>query len=293
MLRKKLLAQEERERLHNREVIKVILDCRRYLSRQALAFRGGDDDLNGKFRQLVNLFSRWIPFLKTWLNTTHLRPNRVTYLSGKSQNELINLLAVGVCNILTEQIRSSAVYAVLADTTPDVAHADQISLIIRYVDAEFRIQERLLKISEISSKTGDGFSQTVLAMVTELRIPNAGIRFQCYDTTASMSGSRWIGKAESIKTVSVSYETVIGILHDIHECDETDLDVKKTATNLLDNLKSFEFYVSLLFMKNVLYKAKIVVMEVQEIEQDILASVEVLQQTSSTKTAVLAQFLAH
>jgi aspartate oxidase len=77
----------------------------------------------------------------------------------------------------------------------------------------------------------------------------------------------------------VSYETVIGTLHDIHECDETDRDAKKTATNLLDKLKSFEFYVSLLFMKNVLYKAKIVVMEVQEIEQDILASIEVLQQT--------------
>jgi hypothetical protein len=109
-------------------------------------------------------------------------------LSGKSQNELISLLAVEVRNILTEQIRSSAAYAVLADTTPDVAHADQISLIICYVDAEFRIQEWLLKISEISSKTGDGFSQKVLAMVTELRIPHAGIRFQCYDTTASMSG---------------------------------------------------------------------------------------------------------
>jgi hypothetical protein len=122
------------------------------------------------------------------LTTAHLRPNRVTYLSGKSQNELISFLAVEVRNILTEQIRSSAVYTVLADTTPDVAHADQISLIIRYVDAEFRIQERLLKISEISSKTGDGFSQKVLAMVTELCIPHAGIRFQCYDTTASMSG---------------------------------------------------------------------------------------------------------
>jgi hypothetical protein len=127
--RKQLLAQEVREHLHNREVIKVILDCCGYLSRQALAFRGGDDDLNGNFRQLVNLLSRWIPFLKTWLTTAHLRPNRVTYLSGKSQNELISFLAVEVRNILTEQIRSSAVYTVLADTTPDVAHADQISLI--------------------------------------------------------------------------------------------------------------------------------------------------------------------
>jgi hypothetical protein len=47
---------------------------------------------------------------------------------------------------------------------------------------------------------------------------------------------------------------------------------KRLPQNLLDKLKSFEFYVSLLFMKNV-------VMEVQEIEQDILASVEVPQQT--------------
>ena len=91
--------------------------------------------------------------------------------------------------------------------------------------------------------------------------------------------TRWIGRAESIKAVWVSYETVIGTLHDIHECDETDCDAKKTATNLLDKLKSFEFYVNLLFMKNVLYKANIVVMEVQEIEQYILASVKVLQQT--------------
>ncbi|CAB4017344.1 zinc finger MYM-type 1-like [Paramuricea clavata] len=95
----------------------------------------------------------------------------------------------------------------------------------------------------------------------------------------NLSQTRWIGRAESIKAVWFSYETVIGTLHDIHECDETDHDAKKTAKNLLDKLKSFEFYVSLLFMKNVLYKAKIVVMEMQEIEQDILASVEVLQQT--------------
>lgn len=38
---KEKFAQEEQERLQNRKVTKILLDCCRYLSRQALAFRGG------------------------------------------------------------------------------------------------------------------------------------------------------------------------------------------------------------------------------------------------------------
>ena len=76
---KQLLAQEEQERLLNRKFINVLLDCCRYLSRQALAFRGGDDDVNGNFKQLVNLLSRWIPFLRNWVANAHSRPYRVTY----------------------------------------------------------------------------------------------------------------------------------------------------------------------------------------------------------------------
>ena len=42
---------------------------------------------------------------------------------------------------------------------------------------------------------------------------------------------------------------------------------------------SFEFYLSTLFMKNIMYKIKIVVLEVQEIDQDILASLVVMHET--------------
>lgn len=77
----------------------------------------------------------------------------------------------------------------MGDTTPDVSHLDQISLIIRYVNGQFEIQERLSKISEIKDKTGDGFAKRVYNMLIDLRIPLTGTRFQCYDTTASMSGA--------------------------------------------------------------------------------------------------------
>lgn len=180
--------QEEQERLQNRKLINVLLDCCRYLSRQALAFRGTDNDVNGNFRQLVNLLTWWTPFLKNWFAAARSRPYHVTYLSAKSQNEFIGILAHETRKISTDQIRSSGVYAVMGDTAPDVGHVDQISLIIRYVDEQFQIQERLLKISKIDDKTGDSFAQKV-KMLDDLQLPRGNVRFQCDDTTASMSGA--------------------------------------------------------------------------------------------------------
>lgn len=61
--------------------------------------------------------------------------------------------------------------------------------------------------------------------------------------------------------------------------EKTDRDARKTASNLLDKLHSFEFCLRNLLMKNILYKAKILVLEVQEINQDILASLDAMKQT--------------
>ena len=89
--------------------------------------------------------------------------------------------------------------------------------------------------------------------------------------------TRWIGRTESIRVVWVSYEILIKTFIDIKSCEDGDCGVRRTAMNLLDRIKSFEFYLSMLLMKSIKYKTKVVV--VQEIDQDILASLEVLRQT--------------
>ena len=90
---------------------------------------------------------------------------------------------------IVKDIKSSGIYVVLADTRPDVSRVDQISLIIRYVDHEYNIKERLVKTAEIRDKTGEGFAKKVIDMLEKLQSPLAGVRFQCYDTTLSMSGA--------------------------------------------------------------------------------------------------------
>ena len=109
-------------------------------------------------------------------------------MSAMSQKEFIGLLGDEVRKILISEVISSGVYAVMVDTTPDISHADQSLLVIRYVNDNLEIKERLMKISQLKGKTGDEFAQKVISMLKDLQIPLSQVLFQCYDTTASMSG---------------------------------------------------------------------------------------------------------
>ena len=66
---KKEVALEEEERLCNRKIIHVLLDCCRYLCRQCLAFRRSKDEFKGNFNQLVHLLARWVPIIEYWFRS--------------------------------------------------------------------------------------------------------------------------------------------------------------------------------------------------------------------------------
>ena len=108
--------------------------------------------------------------MEYWFSSANLRPYKVTYLSNNSQNEYINLTGDKVRKLIAEEIVSAKLFAVVADTTPDKSHRDQISLVIRYVNKRIDIKERLVKISEIKGKTGTEFAEKVLSMLEELHI---------------------------------------------------------------------------------------------------------------------------
>ena len=73
-------------------------------------------------------------------------------MSATSQNEFIGLLGDEVRKILISEVISSGAYAVMVDTTPEISHADQLLLVIRYVNDNLKIKERLMKISQIKGK---------------------------------------------------------------------------------------------------------------------------------------------
>jgi hypothetical protein len=136
-----------------KEYHKNFFDVSRTLARQKLAFRGDGDEKNGNFYQIVLLISRHNSTMKTWLNDSSFRRYHSTYLSHDSQNEFIHLLAKETKNNIIEEVKEAGMYSIMADTTPDLSHKDQLSVCLRYVNSKAEVCERLNGIDEIVDKT--------------------------------------------------------------------------------------------------------------------------------------------
>jgi hypothetical protein len=184
------LIEEEAELQRNREAINTLLDITQTLARQGISFRGSssEKDGNGNFRQITSLVARHSPSFKRWLDDAPKRPHRVDYLSSRSQNEFLDLLAEDVTHRVSAEINQAGMFSIIADTTPDVSHVDQLSVVTRYVNAERNPQERLVDIKVIHDKTGDGHAQGIISSLNEKCLDTADVVFQSYDYTSSMSG---------------------------------------------------------------------------------------------------------
>ena len=77
----------------------------------------------------------------------------------------------------------------MADTTPDVSHRDELSVAVRYVDADSCLpKERLIRMIQTKDKTGAGQAEDIVKCLKLLDIPLSSVMFQTYDSTASVSG---------------------------------------------------------------------------------------------------------
>jgi len=73
----------------------------------------------------------------------------------------------------------------------------------------------------------------------------------------NLSQTRWTARAEALKSLWTSYPIIIDALDNIVEEKKIDKNTKNTAFSLTKKLVSVDFVVSLMFMKNIMYKLKL------------------------------------
>ncbi|CAF4186840.1 unnamed protein product, partial [Rotaria sordida] len=155
MLDKDLQQQEQQkieQKKTNEQIIKIPIDCSRFLARQRLGSCGHTDE-DSNFYQLVNLLSRYNPTLDDWINNNNTRPFKITYMSKDSQNEFIQLLGECVQEKNLREIRQAAYYSIMADSSIDSDRKDMLSVYIRFVNEQGEPEERFVSIKEVHSKT--------------------------------------------------------------------------------------------------------------------------------------------
>ena len=105
-----------------------------FLAERGLPFRGTTEQLgcanNGNHLGRLELVSKFDPFLAQHLEVYGNKgKGSVSYLSSTVCDEFILLLAEKVKSTIVREIKDAKYYGVSIDSTPDVSHIDQLTVI--------------------------------------------------------------------------------------------------------------------------------------------------------------------
>ena len=167
----------------------------KFLAEHNIAFRGSNSkvyqDSNGNFLGLVQMLAEFDPIIKEHVDRITNDKIRDHYLGPSIQNELINLLAVAIRSEIIRKVKEAKYFSVLLDCTPDASHQEQMSLIIRYVDASsgsFCIEESFLGFLDVNDTTGQGLFDVLKNELKSLDLDIVNLRGQGYDNGSNMKG---------------------------------------------------------------------------------------------------------
>ena len=130
------------------------------LAKRGLPFRGSNEQFgplnNGNFLGLLELIAKFDPFLQTHVNKYgNFWSGKPSYLSKTICEEIIQLMARKVKGVIVADVKKAGYFSFSVDSTPDISHTDQLTIIIRYVAPEDGLpNERFLTFLELKITQG-------------------------------------------------------------------------------------------------------------------------------------------
>ena len=71
--------------------------------------------------------------LNTSVSTLNKGRGHTSYLSSTICEEVIELMGEKVMSVIVDEIKTAKYFSISVDSTPDIMHVDQLTIIIRYV----------------------------------------------------------------------------------------------------------------------------------------------------------------
>lgn len=240
-----LVEQYVSEKNYWREFLKRILSVIKLLSSRGLALRGNDEIVgsvnNGNYLGCLELLAEYDPFLAEHLQQ---RANKgrghISYLSSTICDEFVLIIHHELMKQIIQEIKDAKYYSVSVDSTPDVSHSDQLTLIIRYVIVSGPV-ERFIKFVPIYEHTGESLAKVLLTFLEE----NGSIsncRGQSYDNASNMSG-KYKGMQALIRKINNLAEYIPCCGHSLNLVGQSAVDSCPVAVSFFHFVQSlFTFF---------------------------------------------------
>lgn len=145
---------------------------------------------DGNFRALLRYAAEsGDKYLLEHLSTA---PKNALYTSPQIQNEIIAICGEIIQRKIINEVKKARIFTILADETIDIAHIEQMSLCLRYVDSEnvkhHKIKEMFIEYIPAVDVTGLGLAKLIINAVKKHGLECSHVVGQGYDGAASMSG---------------------------------------------------------------------------------------------------------
>lgn len=189
-----LTAQLNEEISYWKNILKRVVAVIKGLASRGLAFRGSNekfgDQHSGNYIMLLELIAEFDPLLSKHIERYANQGSGTTsYLSKTVCDEFIYLMAEKVLKYISDEIKKAKYFSLIVDSTPDAAHIDQLTLVIRYVLDNGEPCERFIKfLPSVGHKAQEMFD-AITKELEKLKINLADCRGQSYDNAYNMSGA--------------------------------------------------------------------------------------------------------
>ena len=114
-------------------IAKVAILC----AQQNISLRGHDEGPNslnkGNFREILDLLASENSQL---LHRMQNSPKNAKYVSSDTQNDLLQAASAVLLQQITTEVKKANAFAVIADETRDLSYIEQLSICVRYVNAD-------------------------------------------------------------------------------------------------------------------------------------------------------------
>eukprot|EP00731_Ephydatia_muelleri_P009698 Em0005g284a len=192
----------------NRTVLERIVKVLMLLGRQGLLIRGNREMMTdsmtntGNFLETLKLLSTYDPPLQEHLEKIIERHQSasegssgqkgrgsvLTFMSYKSQNKLISIINEHITCTIVKAIHNCRAWSLMADTTPDISHHEQVSICVRIVHLNGHVSEHLLACQRAPGTTAEDLYGVIMSVLKLRDVSFDKLIAQAYDGASNMSG---------------------------------------------------------------------------------------------------------
>ncbi|XP_042902047.1 zinc finger MYM-type protein 5-like [Parasteatoda tepidariorum] len=167
-----IIKQYQSEVHYWHSVLQRIVETVKFLSSRGMAFFGENEMFgsthNGNFLGCLELIAHFDPFLVKHIEKAGNQGiGNVNYLSSTIVNEFVELMGEKVLNVVITEVIDAKYFLIIVDSTPDVTHMDQLTLILRYLGPDYKPVERFINFIQIFGHNAESLTNVILQVLED------------------------------------------------------------------------------------------------------------------------------